>query len=72
MKRVGNLPMRIVDTSKIETRKRTVNQTRINAENLRLFSLRNQYNLPYYKAHMPCKTPFSTAELFFSPSGLYG
>ncbi|QKQ23890.1 hypothetical protein HUE58_01555 [Candidatus Ruthia endofausta] len=63
--------MRIVDTLKIKTRKRIINQTRINAESLRLFSPRNQYNLPYYKAHNTMQNTISTAELFSSPSGLY-
>lgn len=64
--------MRILDTLKIETGKRTVNQIHINPESLRLFALRDQYNLPRYKAHNAMQDAISTAELFFSSSGLYG
>lgn len=59
-------PLMIVDTLAIEKRKlgRTSNPAASNQ--LRLFNLRNQYNLPRYNAHSALEDALGTAELFLA------
>jgi DNA polymerase III subunit epsilon len=58
------LPMRIVDTMKIEKRRLIRKNMLIGANHLRLFNIRNRYGLPRYYAHSALEDAIATAELF--------
>ncbi len=60
------LPLRVIDT--LQSAKKTLDQQhRVLATNdLRLFNLRNRYNLPRYKAHDALQDAIATAELFLA------
>jgi DNA polymerase-3 subunit epsilon len=64
--KINCLPMRMLDTLKIENRKMMNTKGYIQPESLRLFSLREKYNLPRYKAHNAMQDAISTAELFLA------
>lgn len=57
-----SLPMRMLDTLKIEKKKNNYNRL----GSLRLYALREKYNLPRYKAHNAMIDAISTAELFLA------
>jgi DNA polymerase-3 subunit epsilon len=60
------LPFIILDTLEIEKRKLVKLNSPIVANQLRLFNLRNTYNLPRYNAHNAMEDAISTAELFIA------
>ncbi len=64
--KINCLPMMMLDTLKIETKKMMNTKGYIQSEGLRLFSLREKYNLPRYKAHNAMQDAISTAELFLA------
>jgi len=64
--KINCLPMAMLDTLKIETKKIIRTKGYIQSESLRLFSLREKYNLPRYKAHNAMQDAISTAELFLA------
>jgi len=59
-------PLMIVDTLAIEKRKAGRSSKPLVANQLRLFNLRNQYNLPRYNAHIALEDALATAELFLA------
>ena len=61
-----SLPMIILDTMMIEKNKLEKLNRRISANQLRLFNLRDDYNLPRYNAHNAMEDAISTAELFLA------
>ena len=61
-----NLPLRIIDTLKIEQKKLQHRQQSIETSQLRLFNIRTRYNLPRYKAHNALEDAIATAELFLA------
>ncbi|SMN13943.1 DEDDh 3'-5' exonuclease domain of the epsilon subunit of DNA polymerase III [Bathymodiolus heckerae thiotrophic gill symbiont] len=63
---INRLPMIMLDTLQIEARKMSRFQGYIQGDNLRLFTLRNKYNLPRYKAHNAMQDAIATAELFLA------
>ena len=63
---INPLPMLMIDTLKIESRKMIHTQGFIQSNSLRLFNLRSKYNLPRYKAHNAMQDAIGTAELFLS------
>lgn len=63
---INALPMTMLDTLKIEQKKLQKLQQHLKPESLRLFSLRDKYNLPRYKAHNAMQDAISTAELFLA------
>ncbi|MBL4660796.1 MAG: hypothetical protein JKY19_10605 [Alcanivoracaceae bacterium] len=60
------LPMVMLDTLQIEKRRLEKLNRYIHDNQLRLFNLRNDYNLPRYKAHNAMEDAISTAELFIA------
>ncbi|MDH5572535.1 MAG: exonuclease domain-containing protein [Gammaproteobacteria bacterium] len=60
------LPLRIIDTLKVEQRRLLHHQQHIATGQLRLFNLRSQYHLPRYKAHNALEDAIATAELFLA------
>jgi len=60
------LPMLIVDTIQIESKRLLLNQTPTAKNQLRLFNLRKQYGLPRYNAHSALEDAIATAELFLA------
>lgn len=60
------LPMVMVDTLQIERRKLQRLFRPIAANQLRLFNLRNDYNLPRYHAHNAMEDAIATAELLLA------
>jgi DNA polymerase-3 subunit epsilon len=62
----NKLPMQIIDTLKIQTRKNLMFQSDANVDGLRLFHLRDKYNLPRYKAHNAMLDAVATAEVFLA------
>lgn len=60
------LPMIMLDTLMIEKNKLTKSNQAIVANQLRLFNLRDKYNLPRYKAHNAMEDAIATAELFLA------
>ncbi|MCX7554917.1 exonuclease domain-containing protein [Marinicella sp. S1101] len=60
------LPMVMVDTLQIERRKLQRLFRPIGANQLRLFNLRNDYNLPRYHAHNAMEDAIATAELLLA------
>ncbi|CAC9439236.1 hypothetical protein [uncultured Gammaproteobacteria bacterium] len=63
---INRLPMIMLDTLQIEARKMSRFQGYIQGEKLSLFTLRNKYNLPRYKAHNAMQDAIATAELFLA------
>jgi DNA polymerase-3 subunit epsilon len=61
-----SLPLIMLDTLEIEKRKQEKLNRPIVANQLRLFNLRNAYNLPRYNAHNAMEDAISTAELFIA------
>ncbi len=59
-------PVVMLDTLKIELAKMQKTEQIIKPDSLRLFNLRNKYNLPRYKAHNAMQDAISTAELFLA------
>ncbi len=64
--RINALPMVMLDTLKIEQKKRQQTQQQIKSGGLRLFALREKYNLPRYNAHNAIQDAIATAELFLA------
>jgi DNA polymerase-3 subunit epsilon len=62
----AKLPMIMLDTLMIEKRKLEKTQQPIVANQLRLFNLRETYNLPRYHAHNAMEDAIATAELFLA------
>ncbi len=62
----SGLPMIMLDTLLIEKTKLEKNNQPIVANQLRLFNLRDKYNLPRYKAHNAMEDAIATAELFLA------
>jgi DNA polymerase-3 subunit epsilon len=62
----AGLPMILLDTLLIEKRKLDKTHQPIVANQLRLFNLRETYNLPRYKAHNAMEDAIATAELFLA------
>ncbi len=60
------LPMLIVDTIQIESKRLLLNQAPTAKNQLRLFNLRKQYGLPRYNAHSALEDAIATAELFLA------
>ena len=60
------LPLRIIDTLKLEHQRLTQHSLHISTGQLRLFNLRSQYNLPRYNAHNALEDAIATAELFLA------
>ncbi len=60
------LPLQVVDTLVIETRKLQRLNNPINPNQLRLFNLREQYHLPRYHAHNAMEDAIATAELLLA------
>lgn len=63
---INSLPMIMFDTLEIEHKKMQRMHQAVNPKELRLFSLRDKYNLPRYKAHNAMQDAISTAELFLA------
>ncbi len=63
---INHLPMVMLDTLKIENRKMMNTKGYIQPDSLRLFSLREKYHLPRYKAHNAMQDAIATAELFLA------
>ncbi|CAC9527387.1 DNA polymerase III epsilon subunit (EC 2.7.7.7) [uncultured Gammaproteobacteria bacterium] len=63
---INTLPLIMLDTLKIESRKMQKMQQYAQPDGLRLFNLREKYNLPRYKAHNAMQDAISTAELFLA------
>ncbi|MDC9715299.1 MAG: exonuclease domain-containing protein [Gammaproteobacteria bacterium] len=63
---INILPLVMLDTLKIERRKMQKTQQYTKPDGLRLFNLREKYNLPRYKAHNAMQDAISTAELFLA------
>lgn len=61
---IKKLPIRMIDTLKIQIKKNKISGN--NAENFRLYNLRDKYNLPRYKAHNSAIDALATAELFLA------
>jgi len=61
-----NLPMRVIDTLKIEQKRLQHRQQLLDANQLRLFNIRSSYNLPRYRAHNALEDAIATAELFLA------
>jgi len=61
-----NLPMIILDTMAIEKKLIEKLNRPLVANQLRLFNLRDKYNLPRYNAHNAMEDAISTAELFLA------
>jgi len=59
-----SLPLRLVDTLAIELNTRRRAGRIVQSNQLRLFNLRNDYNLPRYQAHDARMDAIATAELF--------
>lgn len=64
--KVSHLPMLMLDTLRIEQKKIQQAQQHTKPESLRLYALRNKYNLPRYKAHNAMQDAIATAELFLA------
>ena len=58
--------IRTIDTLVLARRLYEIRNHTIQANNLRLFNLRPQYNLPQYKAHNALSDALATAELFLA------
>ena len=67
-----NLPIIIVDTLRIESKKRLLVQNSLSISSFRLFTLREKYNLPRYKAHNAMQDAIATAELFLAQIAYMG
>ncbi len=63
---INSLPMKMLDTLRIEQNKIRYTHSYIKQESLRLYALRDHYNLPRYKAHNALQDAISTAELFLA------
>ena len=63
---VDDLPFRMLDTLRIESKRQQREGGYIDPKNLRLFNLSGKYNLPRYKAHHAMQDAISTAELFLA------
>jgi len=63
---INALPMMMLDTLKIEQKKLQQSQQYIKFGDLRLFTLREKYNLPRYSAHNAMQDAIATAELFLA------
>lgn len=61
-----SLPMRIIDTLKLEQKRLQHQQKTWKAAQLRLFNLRQHYGLPRYHAHHALEDAIATAELFLA------
>lgn len=61
-----SLPMIILDTLLIEKKRLDKLNQPISANQLRLFNIRNSYNLPRYNAHNAMEDAISTAEVFIA------
>lgn len=60
------LPIQIIDTLMIEKKYLQNSGQNINPNQLRLFNLRQKYNLPRYKAHNAMEDAIATAELLLA------
>ena len=60
------LPLLMVDTLQLEAKRLQRSQQPIQANQLRLFNLRKQYNLPRYHAHNALEDALATAELLLA------
>lgn len=56
----------VIDTQQLARRQLQRNQVAIKENTLRLFNLRDRYNLPSYKAHNALSDAMTTAELFLA------
>ncbi len=60
------IPIQIVDTLQVEKKRLNRLQLPVHTNQLRLFNLREQYNLPRYHAHNAMEDAIATAELLLA------
>ena len=70
--KIKSLPMKMLDTLRIEQNKVRYTHSYVKQESLRLYALRDRYNLPRYKAHNALQDAISTAELFLAQIEHFG
>ncbi len=61
-----SLPMVMIDTLKIEQKKSQHIGPYVKQQSMRLYALREKYNLPRYRAHNAMQDAIATAELFLA------